>query len=117
MSPLWQKGHSPHEIVIISTSFGNALLTAFRLYSHRLDRMREIASVTTPQQAPIYLACVIMVILIGFSVSQTGAAMGDDKRKSDDTDRAKAPAPDRPQVDLHDPFSRFEFEPTDGGEF
>ncbi len=24
---------------------------------------------------------------------------------------------ERPPVDFHDPFSRFDFEPTDGGEF
>lgn len=27
------------------------------------------------------------------------------------------PAPERPVVDLYDPFATFDFEPTDGGDF
>lgn len=40
--------------------------------------------------------------------------------KRDETKEADAkpePARERPPVEFHDPFSRFDFEPTDGGEF
>ena len=43
--------------------------------------------------------------------------MGDNKTEQKDAKPAEEHEPARPPVDLHDPFSRFEFEPTDGGDF
>lgn len=43
--------------------------------------------------------------------------MGNEKTEGDRPDEAEIPTNERPQVPLHDPFARFEFEPTDGGDF
>lgn len=40
------------------------------------------------------------------------------KRESSERDKpAEASPNERPPVELHDPFDRFDFEPTDGGDF
>lgn len=39
------------------------------------------------------------------------------KDENKETEKAEERQAERPQVELHDPFRRFEFEPTDGGEF
>ena len=43
--------------------------------------------------------------------------MGEEKGESDRTEQAERQTPQRPPVDLHDPFGSFDFEPTDGGDF
>ncbi len=43
--------------------------------------------------------------------------MGNEKGERDLSNEAEAATNERPPVPLHDPFSRFDFEPTDGGEF
>lgn len=43
--------------------------------------------------------------------------MGNDKTDEDRPAEAESTPPERPAVPLHDPFSRFDFEPTDGGDF
>jgi hypothetical protein len=46
--------------------------------------------------------------------------MAMEKREEPNEAGAKPPQVqerERPPVDFHDPFSRFDFEPTDGGEF
>ncbi len=40
-----------------------------------------------------------------------------DETKDAGTKPPHAQERERPPVDFHDPFSRFDFEPTDGGEF
>lgn len=42
--------------------------------------------------------------------------MGNDKTDHN-REEEKTADNERPPVDLHDPFNRFEFEPTDGGDF
>lgn len=45
------------------------------------------------------------------------SAMKDAKSEPAEAEKVEARQTERPQVELHDPFSRFEFEPTDGGDF
>jgi hypothetical protein len=47
--------------------------------------------------------------------AETG--MKEAKGESKDSEKTEATPPPRPPVELHDPFDRFDFEPTDGGEF
>jgi hypothetical protein len=51
-------------------------------------------------------------------LTRTEAGMGENKNESDhNTKPAEQQTPQRPPADLHDPFNRFDFEPTDGGDF
>ncbi len=43
--------------------------------------------------------------------------MGENKSEAEHHKPAEAQVPERPPVELHDPFGRFDFEPTDGGDF
>lgn len=43
--------------------------------------------------------------------------MGNEKGEVDRSVETEAPTGERPAVPLHDPFNRFDFEPTDGGDF
>ncbi len=43
--------------------------------------------------------------------------MGEKQNEPEQAKRAEQQAPQRPPADLHDPFNRFDFEPTDGGDF
>lgn len=40
-----------------------------------------------------------------------------DETKDAGTKQPQTQERERPPVDFHDPFSRFDFEPTDGGDF
>jgi hypothetical protein len=42
---------------------------------------------------------------------------GEEDRKVSAPDKGQPEPPPRPPLDLHDPFGRFNFEPTDGGDF
>ena len=39
------------------------------------------------------------------------------KDEAKESDKVEEQPAERPQVELHDPFRRFDFEPTDGGAF
>ena len=43
--------------------------------------------------------------------------MGNEKHDGERSVETEAPVTERPAVPLHDPFSRFEFEPTVSGDF
>jgi hypothetical protein len=48
---------------------------------------------------------------------RAGTELKEAKGESQETEKAEASPPPRPPVELHDPFDRFDFEPTDGGDF
>ena len=45
------------------------------------------------------------------------SGMKDAKSEPVEGEKAEARQSERPPVELHDPFNRFDFEPTDGGDF
>ena len=48
---------------------------------------------------------------------EAGGDMKDAEGEPVEGEKAEARQVERPPVQLHNPFSRFDFEPTDGGEF